>query len=407
MARTKGSKNKPKRRYFEVKPIKQKYPKARYYYILGGRGTGKTYPVVQQCIEDYFDGKGVFAYVRRYKESIKNKIMDDILSPHNEWLAEYTKGQWNRLGWWQGRIWLEQWEDDPETGTSERLRRSDKPIGAAYSMNTWEHDKGPDFGADKGGISNIILDEALSKGGEYLGDEWGVFQNVIASLVRDRWEQDTKIWLLANPVSKYNNPYFRHMSITKQMLKDPGIYNIEYPDKDGKPNPKLSTVFAHIAAITDKDGKVIDIDENRTNVYNTFFAFPDSKGKSQSIAFGMWEMDDCAKLPPKYYNNSSKNRTFYLKRSEEDITACDVMKYHGTNQYYLFFYPTEKIRDGCYYITLLPEMERYAIIAGKSNDHRIYQLWRDIWKTGRVYYADEMAADAVHGFIKEANSRVV
>ena len=31
------------KRYFEVKPIRKKYPKARYYYILGGRGCGKGY----------------------------------------------------------------------------------------------------------------------------------------------------------------------------------------------------------------------------------------------------------------------------------------------------------------------------------------------------------------------------
>lgn len=402
-----STKKKSKRRYFEVIPIQKKYPKARYYYILGGRGTGKTYPVIQKCIEDYFDGKGVFAYVRRYKEAIKSKNITDILSPHNTWLEEYTNGQWNRLTYWQGRVWLERHETDPDTGVSERVAKSDKPIGGVWSMNTWENDKGPDFGADKGGISNIIIDEVLSKGGEYLYDEWGIFQNVIASLVRDRWEQDTKIWMLANPVSKWTNPYFRNMGITKKLLEKPGITQIEYPDKNGKPNPKLATVFCYIAAVTDKNGNVIDVDDARTNVYNTFFAFPSSKGKSESIAYGMWEMDDCAKLPPKYYNDSTKNRTFYLKVDEENITACDIMKYHGTNQYYLFFYPTDHIREKTYYITCLPEMEKYAVIAGKNNKHPLYELWRELWNTGRAYYADAMCADAVHGFIKEAAKRVV
>ena len=394
---------KKKRRYFEVKPIKKKYPKARYYYILGGRGTGKTYPVIQQCVEDYFDGKGVFAYVRRYKESLKTKNMDDILSPHNEWLNKYTKGEWNRLGWWQGRIWLEQWTT---TETPERIRRSDKPIGGAWSMNTWEHDKGPDFGADKGGISNIIIDEALSKGGEYLYDEWGCFQNVIASLVRDRWEQDTKIWLLANPVSKWTNPYFKNMGIDKSLYSKPGITEITYPNDKGDKGG-MSTVFCYIAAITDKDGNVIDIDETRTNIYNTFFAFPNSKGKSLSITHGFWEMEDCAQLPPKYYNNSSKNRTIYLKSDEENIIGCDIMKYHETNQYYLFFYPTDKIRDKCYYITLLPEMEKYAVIGGKNQKHPIYILFKELFYTGRVYYSDASVGDSVHGWIKEMNQRII
>ena len=34
MAKTKTKKS----RYFEVKPLLKKYPKARYYFILGGRG---------------------------------------------------------------------------------------------------------------------------------------------------------------------------------------------------------------------------------------------------------------------------------------------------------------------------------------------------------------------------------
>ena len=108
------------KRYWEINPVIEKYPKARYYYVLGGRGTGKTYPVVKKAIQDAIDGKGVFAYVRRYKEAITRKNMADILSPHNEWLAEYTKGQWNRVIFWQGRIWLERWEEDPETHNWEK-----------------------------------------------------------------------------------------------------------------------------------------------------------------------------------------------------------------------------------------------------------------------------------------------
>lgn len=402
-----AQRKKNKRRYFEVDPIHKKYPRARYYFILGGRGTGKTFPVVRKSIKDAVDGKGVFAYVRRYKESIKAKNITDILSPHNEWLAEYTKGQWNRLTYWQGRIWLERYEYNDEKGASVKVAKSDKPIGGVWSMNTWETDKGNDFGADKGGITHIIVDEVLSKGGEYLYDEWGIFQNVISSLVRDRWEKDTKIWLLANPVSKWTNPYFRNMGITKRLIDNPGITQIEYPDKNGKPNPKMSTVFAYIAAETDKNGNVIDIDENRTNVYNTFFAFPNSQGKSNSIAYGMWEMDDCAKLPPKYYNDSTKNRTVYFKTDDENITACDIMKYHGTNQYYLFFYPSTKgIRDKCYYFTLLPEMEKYAIIATPQTSHPLLDVVRQIWHTGRVYYADPMVADSVHGWIKERAKRI-
>ena len=391
---------KPSKRYWEIMPVIEKYPKARYYYVLAGRGTGKTYPVVQKGIKDAIDGKGVFAYIRRYKEAITRKNMADILSPHNAWVEEYTEGRWNRVVFWQGRIWLERWEEDPETHNWEKVDKYAIPIGGAWSLNTWENDKGPDFGADKGGVKNIIFDEALSKGGMYLNDEWGTFQNVIATLVRDRWEQDTKIFLLANPVSRWTNPYFRNMGIGKKLIEKPGITEIQYPNEH-KTKAKMSTVFCYVAAKTDKDGNIIEIDETRTNVYDTFFAFPSSKGKSMSITHGYWEMDDCALLPPKYYNNSSKNRTVYLKVDEENITACDIMKYHGTNQYYLFFYPTEEVKKDRWYFTVLPEMEKFAVVVRKGIKHPMFDVWKQIWQTGRVYYADAMCADAVHGWEKE------
>lgn len=397
-----AKKKQTERRYQEVEPILKKYPKARYYFLLGGRGTGKTFPVIRKCIKDNIDGKGVFGYVRRYKEDIKESQMLDLVSVHDEWLAEYTKGEWNHIAYWRSRFYLERWRirDD---GTKEKEVRNPVPIGGVWAINTWEHDKGADFGKDKGGISNIVLDEALSKGGNYLNDEWGQFQNVIATLVRDRWEKDTKIWLLANPVSKWKNPYFSNMGIASKLLNEPGITEITYPNDKG--TKAMSAVFCYIAAVTDKNGNVVDVDENRTNVYNTFFAFPNSKGKSQSITHGYWEMEDAATLPDKYLNDSELNRVIYFKATEEDFFQCNIMKYHGTNQYYLWFCSCDEILPKHYYFTLLPEMERYAIIAGVKN-HPLYQVFTELCKTNRLYYESAEIADAWHGWCHEARKYV-
>lgn len=389
-------------RYFDVKPLKQKYPSARYYYLLGGRGCGKTYPVITNCIEDYFKGKGVFAYIRRYKESLSGKNVQDIFSPHDKEVAEFSNGQWNHIAYWRGRFYLERWEVDEE-GNYIRVDKFPTPIGGAWSMNTWETDKGPDFGADKGGISNIVFDEILSKAGSYLKDEWSIMQNVISSLVRDRWEQDTKIWLLANPISKWANPYFRNMGISRELIQKPGITEITYPDDKGK--TAMSAVFCYIAAVTDKFGNVIEIDQNRTNVYNTFFAFTHSKGKSKSITHGFWEMDESARLPSGIYDNSTKNRTIYLIFEEEKL-AIDIMRYDISGVYYLFVYPTQKIRDKTYYVTLTTTLDKYAII-GNTTNHPIWQLFSNIYRTGQVYYSDDGTADAFHGFIIEANKRTI
>ena len=148
---------KTKKRYFEVQPLIDKYPKARYYYILGGRGCGKTYPVIQKAIKDAIDGKGVFAYIRRYKESLKTRNLEMLISPHDKFVEEYTNGVWNKIKYWRGCFYLERWEPN-DNGVMERVDKNPIPIGGAWSMNTWESDKGPDFGADKGGVAHIIVD---------------------------------------------------------------------------------------------------------------------------------------------------------------------------------------------------------------------------------------------------------
>lgn len=387
-----------KGRYFEVDPIVEKYPKARYYSILGGRGCGKTYPVMKKCIKDYFDGKGVFAYIRRRKEALSGKNMADLFSPHSDYIYEKSGHKWNKISYWRGRFYLELWEFNPETQLVERTAKQAEPIGGAWAMSTWENDKGPDFGADKGGISNIVIDEVLSKGGQYLKDEWSICLNVINSLVRDRWEQDTKIWMLMNPLSKWANPYFRNMGIGKELIKQPGITEIKYPDETGK-KTAMTSVFVYIAAKTDKDGNVIEIDENRTNVYNTFFAFGNSKGKSKSMTHGYWEMDDSARLPSGIYQESTKNRTVYCIFEEEKL-AIDIMRYDYQNKYYLMVYPTEKVRDKTYYMILGTSLDKYAIV-GKDENHPITKLVMQIYNTGQVYYSDDTTADAFHGFLLE------
>lgn len=388
---------KTKKRYFEVKPIRKKYPNARYYYILGGRGCGKTYPVLKECLDDYFAGKGVFAYVRRLKESLSGKNMTNLFAPLNDYLALLTGDEWNKIAYWRGMFYLEHWEPDKD-GIMQRTAKQAEPIGIALAMSTWETDKGADFAADKGGIAHIIIDEVISKAGRYLPDEWSIMQNVVSSLVRDRWEQDTKIWMLANPLSKWANPYFRNMGITRDLMRAPGITEITYPDETGK-KTAMSAIFVYIAAKTDSHGNVIEIDENRTNIYNTFFAFGNSKGKSKSITHGYWEMDDSARLPSGIYKESDKNRTIYCVFEDEKL-AIDLMKYPYTNKYYLFIYPTTELRKNTYYITLSTTLDKYAIIGCDAN-HPILKLIMSIYNTGQVYYSDDATADAWHGFLIE------
>lgn len=380
-------------RYFEVKPIVKKYPSARYYAILGGRSRGKTYPAIDLAIEDAIEGRGLFAYVRRYKDSLQIAKMTRLLRPHDATVEQLTDGKYNRLAYWRGYIWLERWEYDEVTSNWVRVARNTEPIGATAALNTWETDKGGDFGY-KDGVKHIILDEALSKAGQYIQDEWGVFQNVVSTFVRDRWEFDTKIWLLMNPISKWSNPYFRNMSFKKSMINTPGTTEVKYPsDKKGV---GMTSIFVNIGEADDGDANTL-----ANKVYETFFAFEHSRGKSKSITHGFWEMEDSARLPPGVYQESDKRRTVYAVFDEERL-AINIMYYPRTSRYYLMIYPVSKIKPNTYYMILGTSLDKYAIV-GRDDQHPITRLIMMIYNTGQVYYSDDSTADAWHGFLIERN----
>lgn len=390
-----------RKKFFEVRPLLRKFPKARYFFLLGGRGTGKTFPVTKEAIKDSIDGHGAFAYVRRYKESLTDTVLQDLTAPHckgpSAWLEEYTGGKYNRIGYWRKRWYLERWEKDEETGELVRVYRNPEAIGRAFAMNTWETDKGPDFGADKGGIKNIIFDEILSAGGEYLVDEWNKMQNVISSLVRENWEKDTKIFLLANPVSKFGGPYLKNLGISKKLLSEFGTTLIEYPNETGG-KADMSTVFCYIAP-----GKGGQIDESRTMLFNKFFAFPASRGKSKSITFGFWEMEDANILPSGVYSDSTEEaRLFYP--FGEDLLCCEVRIYTKTGIPFLFFRPASKVPKGEYFVTLCMTLDPFGII-GADTGHPLQEVVKSIAKTNQIYYSDLETADIWHGWQNEAKKR--
>ena len=386
---------------FDTEILLKLYPNARYYFILGGRGWGKTYPTIRLSIKDALSGNGAFAYVRRYKESIGDSFIQDLMAPHKEWIPDFTSGSVTQIGYWRKRWFAERWgEREKQDGeiVYERLEKYQPAIGGAFAMNTWETSKGPDFGADKNGVKNIIIDEALSAGGDYLTDEWGKFQNVISSLVRENYDKDTKIWLLANPVSKYNSPYFRNLGITKKMMKEPGVTEIIYPP-DEKGN-QMSCVFCYLGL--DK-GDEQNKQTAKDLTFSKFFAFPNSVSKS--ITHGEWELAESSHLPSGIFAESDEIfQTFFVM--EEDVIGCKIMRYCGSGVHYLFFYPAKEVKKGNYYFTLNTDLRQYAIV-GLKTGHPVADVLGKVWRTGQVYYADNTVADMVHGWFKEANHRVI
>lgn len=371
--------------FWECEDLLKEKPNARYYVVLSGRSRGKTYSVLRNAIKDNLKKLGLFAYVRRYDEEIKQKNLIELFGAHD--IKKYTKGKYNKISYFRGFFYFELWGTNEETGKYERLSKDPKPCGVAIAINTWEKNKGQDIGAAYGGFKHIILDEMIT-GLSYLPDEVQKFKNVISSLVRTRTDQDTKIWLLANPLSKWC-PYFQEFGITQEMLKEPekdAYYEIHYPDTD------MVLIFAFLSA-------KIAI-EKQDNVYTTFFAFPNSKSKSKAITSGFWELDDSVQLPSKVYRNSERKYKFYLYFSEQWLKG-EIMRYDN-GVFYLVWSPSlEAPKDKEYYFILNAVPDKYAII-GTETGHPLAQLVNKIIDTGQVYYSDNATADIYHGFLNEA-----
>ena len=391
--------------FFDTTILERMYPDARYYIIVGGRSFGKTYPTVRHAIEDALDGKGAFAYIRRYKEDISDTNLQDLLAPHKEWMETMTQGQYNDFQYYRHR-WTPismGWREHPRSGedaepTWERLYKAPEAIGGSWALSTYARSKGQDFGFDKGGIKHIILDEAVEPNGAYINDEWKAFTNTISTLIRQN-DNDTKIWLLANPVSKYVCPYFRQMGIKKAWLQTPGITEIVYPaDENGN---QMKAIFCYLGVKDDQeDTKKQSVKDKRKSIEQRYFAFPNSKGITRSITSGSWELADANTMTKGMYENSREIYKLYLLL-DEDILCAELLCYQD-QVYYIFVRPSSKLPEKTYYSCLVPRPDPYAII-GSDTGHPLTDVYNRIIKTRQVYYADLTTADLFRGWMLEAN----
>lgn len=375
--------------WFDARKLMKDKPDARYYFVLGGRSHGKTFSVLDVATEDNCNDEGLFAYIRRYDEEIKEKNVKELFSPQVENIKKYTNGEYNKITYFRGFYYYEFWGTDKKTGKYCRLRKSLKPCGVALALNTWERTKGQDIGAAYGGFKHIIFDEAIT-GLSYLPDEFQKFRNIISSLIRSRYSQDTKIWLLANPLSKWC-PYFPELGIQKSWYRETPDqdqwYEIKYPDSD------MTSIFVYLGAQPPED-------ETQDIIYNTFFAFPNSKSKSKSITGGYWELEDSVHLPSQVYKNSRLVKEVFLYFGEEWIRG-QIMRYDVNGTYYVVWSPSREPKKGEYYFILNAVPDRYAIV-GTRTGHPLAKLLNDIIQTGQIYYSDNTTADIYHGFLKEA-----
>ena len=204
---------------------------ATYNLIYGKRSNGKTFAVCKKIIDAYLDEDLPSAYIRRLDEMIKPKNLQELFSPHLEYIKEKTNGKYNAIFYRSNGFYLCLYAGET------KMLQDKKPFCRTYAINTAETTKGQDAGP----IKYIFFDEFITRG-FYLSNEFVLFQNLLSSLCRQR--DNIKIYMAANTVSKYC-PYFREMGLTRMKDQKQGTIDVytmgakgtkiavEYSDAEG------------------------------------------------------------------------------------------------------------------------------------------------------------------------------
>lgn len=167
---------------------------ALFNFIVGARGTGKTYGSKKFVISDFLKSKGQFVYVRRYKEELRKRhlFFDDI------------KGEF------------------PNTSFSVSgmtFNINDEPAGMAIPLSTAKIEKSTPFP----NVNTIIFDEFILDKGfhHYLPDEVTNFLELYSTVARLR---DVRVLFLSNALTM-TNPYFLYFGINLPYGKNVQVKN--------------------------------------------------------------------------------------------------------------------------------------------------------------------------------------
>lgn len=332
------------------------------YMILGQRSDGKTYGIIKDSIEGYTKNMGQSAYIRRFDESCKKSLLQDLTRPHNGTIKKLTKGQYTATEYRSKRFYFTNLGDNPE---------SDKnPFLSVFAMNTWENSKG----ADSGEFYNVIFDEIVSNN-KYLPNEYMIFENVMSSILRNR--NKSRLIMLGNPINQIC-PYFDEFNIEPHKLK-PG--DVVYRISSGGVKMK----FIYVPAMSEK---------HRT--LHSIFDF----NKTGSIQTGYWEFGDFPRLPGGMIERSTFIFQFAIMFRNQ-FAVCEF--YQKNDIVFCFWRPgnPDKILDDRS-IPLFSDMHIFDENVYTSFERsRITDLFDMCRRQNRQYFATNQTGNLIKNWYQE------
>lgn len=333
--------------------------------IIGERSNGKTFATLEYAVKEFIKNGKEFAYVRRRQTEVK---ATDIKKLCDKPIKEWTNGQYSLMEYYNSEFWLCNQDDKgkiyKEVVVGRRFNIQDQIIYKGYEYKN---------------INTIIFDEFITNG-DYLGEEFIEFENLLSTIIRDRL--GVKIFMLGNTISKYC-PYFLEMGLTNVKKQKQGT--IDYYTYG---NSLTTVAVEYCRKKDDNESKMSKL---------TYFGFNNPKLKM--ITEGYWQIAIYPKLPLKYTPKNILMNFFIIFDGE--ILKADIVSVDRT--LFIFIMPftkelTKKDTTIIYQQEFSPNPLHHRNILNGSEPYS--KLIQKLFKDDKVFYQSNEVGDITNAYLE-------
>lgn len=235
---------------------------AQYFILLGQRANGKSYQVKKTVLEDAYNNRGMFVYLRRFRADLKQSYVSSYFDDMP--ISKITKGEYDSVRAFNGGIYFIDLTEEGEV-------QKKKLIGRYCALNEAERYKSQVFA----GYKNIVYEEFITDQ-LYLNDEPRQLQQFISTVAR---LSEVKVFLVGNTLTRVC-PYFSEWCL------------------DGVLKQKQGTIELYHYHMSDDETVTIAVEycSAMNNGNKMFFG-----QSANQIISGEWDVKEVNKLPREQY----------------------------------------------------------------------------------------------------------
>lgn len=346
---------------------------AHYNLIYSGRSNGKTYDLLSLILKNHIKSgyKEQGAIIRRWREDLRPARADQFFAGHveNGLVKKLTGGAYDNIKQRSGKFYLCKY--DPN---ADKYAWAAEPFCHSFGLSNMEHDKSTSYPR----VKTIVFDEFLSRA-FYLADEFGLFLNVLSTIVRDR--KDWTLYMLGNTVSKFS-PYFQAFDIDIKALNIGDIKKFTTPTG-------IDIAVEYAPMREQEPGEVSLLDLGTT--------------ESRMITHGDWETGDW----PIISKPQVKRTHFIYLEILGVILECSLYTYKDI---YLYVQPAYKIKDSVYIISTTPKVGKYNLSSFRHvspSMDKLLQTYAKAIATRKVFFDSNDTGEVMLNFLSQLQQQNV